>query len=213
MAGGVLGAERPGPAGRPGCHGRQRAAGAGRGPGGRAGGGLATWSRPRHRAGGAASRRVIPERLSVPTWWQVVTLQQHTRVTCSARRPAHPPRSGRCPGHAGTDVSPLPSQRTRKPSSCKWSRCRESARRGRPPGTERRPSPGARLVPAPSAFLLAAENALCGPRRAEEGAPGPRAQQGPPRSHGPHMQALLGSLVQALLRSMGKPRPGCSLPF
>lgn len=151
-AGGVLGAERPGPAGRPGCHGRQRAAGAGRGPGGRAGGGLATRSRPCHRAGGAASRRVIPERLNVPTWWQVVTLQQHTRVTCSAQRPAHPPRSGRCPGHTGTDVSPLPSQRTRKPSSCKWSRCRESARRGRPPGHGAASLP--RGPPRPGSFCL-----------------------------------------------------------
>lgn len=173
----------------------------------------ATWSRPRHRAGGAASRRVILERLSVPTWWQVVTLQQHTRVTCSAQRPAHPPRSGRCPGHTGTGVSPSQVSEPANPPPASGAAVGKAPGAGGLPGTERRPSPGARLVPAPSAFLLAAENALCGPRRAEEGAPGPRAQQGPPRSHGPHMQALLGSLVQALLRSMGKPRPGCSLPF
>lgn len=123
-------------------------------------------------AGGAASRRVIPERLSVPTWWQVVTLQQHTRVTCSARRPAHPPRSGRCPGHAGTDVSPPKSANPQtlllqvEPLSGKRpARPASRARSGVPP-----PGPASSQLLLPSSWLQRTRSVgHAGPRRGRRG--------------------------------------------
>lgn len=66
--------------------------------------------------------------------------------------PSPPAAQRTVPWSHGDWRVPLPSQRTRKPSSCKWSRCRESARRGRPPGHGAASLP--RGPPRPGSFCL-----------------------------------------------------------